>query len=210
MAEKAILPLNEARMTAGYKNLTYLQEMGFNHFGVDMADDNKVQLDVYAPFTFKVTHVGFDELMGWTIIGVSVNAIDVHHGPKAGERRLAIRMAHLAKTMVRVGDVVKPEGAAIAQYGSTGRYGGAPHLHIELDTDISYPNYSPTLKGNSNIWKGGTDSTVHPMNVLKVDTEGTRGLKQKFFYAKASGSWLGPDDIETLTYNGTIIKATGM
>lgn len=210
MTEKAILPLNEARMTAGYKNATYLKEMGFAHYGVDMADDNRAQLQVYAPFTFKVTHVGFDELMGWTIIGVSVNDIDVHYGPKKGARRLAIRMAHLSKTMVKVGDIVRPEGDAIALYGNTGKYGESPHLHVELDTDITYTNYSPTLKGSSNIWKAGTDSTIHPMNVFKVDVNGARGLRQKFFYSKASGTWLGEEDIETLTFEGKLIRATGM
>lgn len=210
MPEKAILPLNEARITAGYKNATYLREMGFGHFGTDMADDNKAQLEVYAPFTFKVTHAGFDTLMGNTIIGVSTDTVNVHNGAKVGDRRLVIRMAHLAKVNVKVGDIVKPEGAAIALYGATGTYGGSPHLHVEIDTDIAYPNYSPTLRGSSNIWKGGTDSTINPMDVFKVDTMGDRGIAQKFFYAIASGTWVGPDDIQTLTYRGQLISAKGM
>lgn len=210
MAEKAILPLNQARITAGYKNPAYKASMGFGHFGVDMADDNRVELDVYAPFKFKVTHAGYDNLMGNTIIGVSVNNVDVHYGPKVGERRLVIRMAHLAKINVKVGDIVEPEGAAIALYGSTGTYGGSPHLHVEIDTDINYPNYSPTLSGSSNIWKAGTDSTIHPMNVFKVDAAGARGLAQKFYYALASGDWVLADDKETLTYAGAFIAAKGI
>ena len=210
MIEKAILPLNNARITAGYKNPTYHKAMGFQHFGIDMADLKRKDLSVYAPFRMKVAFVGSDTLMGGTIIAVSENMIDVHYGPKKGARRLVVRMAHLAKCFVKVGDVVEPEGDEIAVYGSTGRYGGSPHLHIELDTDINYPTYSPTLSRSSNIWKAGTDSTVHPMDVFKVDASGQRGYKQTFSHSNDSGTWVQPDDKTTLGLDGKIIKSKGV
>lgn len=210
MPEKAILPLNRARITAGYKNPAYKTEMGFTHYGVDMADYDRTVLDVYAPFKFKVTHCGADTLMGNTIIGVSVDTVNVHNGVKVGDRRLVVRMAHLASINVKVGDIVMPEGLPIGKYGSTGTYGGNPHLHIEMDSDIAYPNYSPTLSGSSNIWKAGSDSTIHPMDVLKVDVAGARGFAQKFYYALASGDWVRADDITTLTYDGATIVAKGI
>lgn len=210
MIEKAILPLNNARITAGYKNPTYHKAMGFQHFGIDMADLKRKDLSVYAPFKMKVAFVGNDTLMGGTIIAVSENLIDVHYGPKKGAHRLVVRMAHLAKVYVKVGDVVVPENAKIADYGSTGRYGGSPHLHIELDTDIDYPTYSPTLSRSSNIWKKGTDSTLNPMDVFKVDSEGERGYKQTLAHAKASGSWILDNDKTTLGLNGKVVMAKGV
>ena len=210
MVEKAILPINQTRITAGYKSAEYLKSMGFPHYGIDMTDDNKVQKEVYAPFKMKVTHVGYDNLMGHTVIGVSVGDVDVHNGPKKGARRLVVRFAHLEKTFVKVGDIVAPESAAIALYGMTGTYGNAPHLHMELDTDINYPNYSPTLKSSSNIWKAGTDSTIQPMDALKVDANGDRGFKQTFGYEKDYASWMGMDDRTTLTLDGKIINATAL
>lgn len=210
MIEKAILPLNNARITAGYKNPTYHKAMGFQHFGIDMADLKRKDLSVYAPFKMKVAFVGNDTLMGGTIIAVSENLIDVHYGPKKGAHRLVVRMAHLAKCFVKVGDVVEPEGDKIADYGSTGRYGGSSHLHIELDTDINYPTYSPTLSRSSNIWKAGTDSTVNPMDVFKVDASGQRGYKQTFSHANASGAWVQPDDKTTLGLDGKVIKSRGV
>lgn len=210
MTEKAILPLNNARITAGYKNALYRQKMGFAHYGTDMADLKRKDTAVYAPFKMKVVAVGYDNLMGGTIIAVSVNPIDVHYGSKRGARRLAVRMAHLAKMYVKVGDIVAPEDAKIADYGSTGKYGGSAHLHIEIDTDINYPQYSPTLSRSSNIWKAGRDSTINPMDVFKVDSSGRRGYKQSFSHAKSSGAWVQPDDKTTLDLDGKIVKAKGV
>lgn len=207
MTEKAILPLNNARITAGYKNASYHKALGFKHFGTDMADLKRKDYAVYAPFKMKIVAVGNDTLMGGTIIAISENPIDVHHGPKKGSRRLVVRMAHLAKMFVKEGDVVSPEGSKIADYGSTGKYGGSPHLHIELDTDINYAVYSPTLARSSNIWKAGTDSTINPMDVFKVDATGQRGYKQTFNHAASSGAWVQPDDTTTLNLEGKTIKS---
>lgn len=210
MTEKAILPLNNARITAGYKSAAYRKKMGFQHFGTDMADLNRKDFAVYAPFKMKIVAVGNDMLMGGSLIAVSVNLINVHYGPKKGARRLVVRMAHLAKNYVKVGDVVEPEGNKIADYGSTGKYGGSAHLHIEIDTDINYPQYSPTLSRSSNIWKAGRDSTLNPMDVFKVDASGQRGYKQSFSHAKASGTWVQPDDKTTVDLDGNIVNAKGV
>ncbi|WP_026826479.1 MULTISPECIES: peptidoglycan DD-metalloendopeptidase family protein [Exiguobacterium] len=210
MIEKAILLLNNARIIAGYKNPTCHKAMEFQHFGIDMADLKRKDLSVYAPFKMKVTAVGNDTLMGGSVIAISENPVDVLYGSKKGARRLVVRMAHLAEVYVKVGDVVVPENAKIADYGSTGRYGGSPHLHIELDTDIDYPTYSPTLFRSSNIWKAGRDSTLNPMDVFKVDTTGKRGYKQTFNHAIASGAWVQPDDKTTLELNGKVIKSKGI
>lgn len=202
MIQKAILPLNRARVTAGYKNATYRAEMGFSHYGVDMTDADRANLEIIAPFDMIIIASGWDNLMGNTIIAKSVNDVDIHNGAYKGAQKLAIRMAHLSKILVSNGQTIK-KGTVIGHYGSTGKYGGSPHLHVEIDRDEAYPTYSPTLSGVSNIWKGGTDTTIHPMDVFKVGTE------QEFYISKASGSWVDIEsDGTTITGGGTIVVAT--
>ncbi|WP_215191144.1 hypothetical protein [Exiguobacterium sp. s7] len=95
MTEKAILPLNNARITSGYKNESYHRAMGFRHFGTDMADLNRKDFAVYAPFKIKIIALGNDTHMGGSIIVISENPIDVHYGPKKGARRLVVRRTWL-------------------------------------------------------------------------------------------------------------------
>lgn len=210
--DKAISPINHARITAGYKNPSYENEMGFRHYGTDMTDRNRKDLKIYAPCPIKIIDCGFDPLMGGSIIAVSVNEVDVHYGPKKGARRLAFRFAHLDKIHVKKGQIIGPEGAPLGLYGGTGRYGGgnaARHLHIEVSTDVKYPAYSPALKGSSTIWKAGkTDATINPMDVFKIDRNGDLGLKQTFGYRGASGSWILAGDKQTVDLDGKVIDAT--
>ncbi|MCT4787456.1 M23 family metallopeptidase [Exiguobacterium aestuarii] len=210
MIEKAILPLNNARITAGFKNESYFKRMGFEHFGTDMADLKRKDFAVYAPFKMKIVAVGYDNVMGGSIIATSVNPIDVHYGPEKGAHHLTVRMAHLDKMYVKVGEIVAPEDSKIADYGNTGKYPIGSHLHIEIDTDVEYPRYSPTLSGSSNIWEAGTDTTINPMDVFKVDVKGQRGYKQSFSHAKSSGSWIKSDDKTTVDLDGKIVNAKGV
>lgn len=209
--DKAISPINHARVTAGYKNPSYEKEMGFRHYGTDMTDRYRKDLKVYAPCAIKIIDCGNDPLMGGSIIAVSVNPVDIHYGPKKGARRLTFRIAHLDKVYVKKGQIIRPEDNAIGLYGGTGRYGGgnaARHLHIEVSTDVKYPAYSPALKGHSTIWKAGkTDATVNPMDVFKIDTKGVHGLAQSFGYRAASGSWVLTGDKQTLDLDGKVIEA---
>lgn len=201
--QKAILPLRDARVTAGWHSIPYLRKMGFKHFGLDMADLRRTNINIVAPFDMKIIAYGNDTLMGKTIIAVSVHKIDIHSGRYKGERQLTVRMAHLSSIGldIKKGAVIK-QGEYIGRYGSTGRYGGSPHLHVELDVDVKYPTYSPTLGGNSNIWKRGVgDSTINPMDAFKV------GDGQSLTYAGASGNWVIPKaDATTFDVNGNLYK----
>ena len=201
--QKAILPLKDARVTAGWHSIPYLRQMGFKHFGLDMADLKRTNTNIVAPFDMKIIAYGNDTLMGKTIIAVSVHKIDIHSGRYKGERQLTIRMAHLSSIGldIKKGAVIK-QGEYIGRYGSTGRYGGSHHLHVELDVDVKYPTYSPTLGGNSNIWKLGVgDTTINPMDVFKV------GDGQSLTYAGSSGNWVIPKaDATTFDVNGNLYK----
>ena len=198
--QKAILPLRNARVTAGWHSLPYLRQMGFKHFGMDMADLTRANLNIVAPFDMKIVAYGDDTLMGKTIIAVSVHPIDIHYGKAKGTRRVTVRMAHLSAIGrdVKKGAVIA-QGSYIGRYGSTGKYGGSPHLHVELDTDIQYPTQSPTLGGSSNIWKAKrTDTTINPMDCFKV------GDNQTLSYSIASGNWVLKQDYTTFDTDGEL------
>ena len=208
MAQKAILPIDRARITTGYKKkgyTTYMQRTyglrNVVHYGVDMTDVHRSQKNLRAPFDMKIVKRGYDTLLGNTIIATSVEKIDIHDGKHKGEKFLAIRLCHLKAigSAVKEGEVIK-QGAYIGQYGSTGRYGGADHLHVELDLDPRFPIYSPTITANSNIWRKGTDSTVAPMNVFKV-------AEKQSFYATYWADGMDEEDTVTLTTAGKVIKA---
>lgn len=200
--QKAILPINDMVITCGYKHPEYTSwfqrtygSKGVQHFGSDFVDRQRKNTQLRAPFDMEIVYAGLDYLMGYTVVARSIQPIDIHYGKHKGRKRIAIRIAHMSKVNVKKGQKVK-WGTTLGNYGGTGKYGGAPHAHIELDVDINFPNYSPTFKGSSTIWKGGTDSTINPMDVFKV------APGQVFSYERRNQSFLDQDDIYTMRHDG--------
>jgi len=212
---KAIMPINNIRITAGYLNEAYRKKFGFLHYGTDFVHRTGGDRNIYAPFPMKVLAAGRDRLMGNVIVAESLEPIEIHNGKFKGKRKLVVRMAHLAVVNVKKGEVVKPEDKAIGKYGNTSGIvrGMAAHLHIEFDTDLKFPFHTPTLAGDGNIWKAGTRtpsklSTVNPMDVLKVDTKGQFGGKQSFTIAASAYPFTDPmEDRITVALDGSIIRA---
>lgn len=213
-SEKAILPINNLRITCGYKTPNY--ELGV-HYGTDFTSSTSSR-DVYAPFKMKIVAISNDATatLGRTIVAVSVNAIDVHYGKAKGEHKLAVRMWHLASINVKVGDIVGPENAPIAVYGNTGKYTSGAHLHIEFDTDAANPTYTPSVIGPTGCVHAGTrapasaETTIRAMDVLKVDAKGERGYKQTFGYEKDYASYIPADDRATFDLQGNVVNATAL
>lgn len=211
----AIMPINNIRITAGYLNEAYRKKFGFAHYGTDFVTDGNDRT-LYAPFPMKVLAAGNDRLMGNVIVAESLDEIDIHNGKFKGKRKLVVRMAHLASVNVKKGEVVRPEQKAIGRYGNTSGIvkNMAPHLHIEFDTDLRFPFHTPTLAGHGNIFKAGVRdprriSTVNPMDVLKVDTEGKHGGKQRFsIRASAYPFTDASEDRITLAVKGNIVRAS--
>lgn len=85
------------------------------HQGVDFAASTGTK--VYAMGSGVVLFVGKNGGYG--------TVVEINHG-----KGLVSRYAHLSKTLVSVGDIIKRD-AEIAEIGSTGRSTG-PHLHLEI------------------------------------------------------------------------------
>lgn len=81
-------------------------------------------------------------------------------------RDLAVRYYHLEKINVKVGQKITKD-SRLGLYGNTGASSGA-HLHIEIDTDVKYPNYTPQTSKSNNVLKAGSDSTINPVTALWV------------------------------------------
>ena len=78
------------------------------------------------------------------------------------------RYYHLDSIKVKVGQSVSKD-TVLGYYGNTGASSGA-HLHIEIDTDTKYPNYTPQISKDNGVLKRGTDSTITPTLALYVKT----------------------------------------
>ena len=162
MAQKLILPINKARITAGYKNTNYRKQFGYTHYGIDMTDQARSDRTLYASGEGKVTHCG-SHPTGGNVIVIVYDDCQLTDGRV---RDLAVRYFHLDRIDVKVGQKVNKD-TVIGLYGNTGSSNGA-HLHIEIDTDVKYPNYTPQTSRSNNVLKSGTDSTINPTLALYV------------------------------------------
>ena len=160
MAQKLILPINKCRVTAGYKNANYKRDFGYNHYGADLTDRAKSDRTIWASGVGEVTHAGWSNSGGHVVIVVYRNC-ELADGRV---KDIAVRYYHLDKIYAKVGQKTTKD-TKLGLYGNTGSSSGA-HLHIECDTDIKYPNYTPQIAKNSGILKAGTDSTLNPAIVF--------------------------------------------
>ena len=162
MAQKLILPINKTRITAGYKNANYRKEFGYNHYGVDYTDQQKSDKTVWGSGDGVITHVGWSNSCGNVICAVYKNC-QLTNGQV---KDLTIRYYHLEKIYVKAGQKITKD-TRLGLYGNTGASTG-DHLHLEIDTDTKYPNYTPQIGKNSGVLKSGTDSTINPTLALYV------------------------------------------
>ena len=164
MAQKLILPINNCRITSGYKNSNYRAQFGYTHYGVDMTDKNRRNLTVWA------SGVGEVKLTGWSNSGGNV-VIVVYKDCLLTDgtvKDLTIRYYHLDKIYVKTGDRVSKD-SRLGLYGNTGASAGA-HLHLEIDEDTKYYQYTPQIGKDNGVLKKGTDSTINPTKCLYVKT----------------------------------------
>ena len=164
MAQKLILPINKCRVTAGYKNTNYRRRFGYTHYGVDFTDKSRKDTRIWGSGVGKVTHAGWSS-SGGNVVIIVYKDCELTNGRVTD---LAFRYYHLKSIKVRVGQSVTKD-SVIGHYGNTGFSAGA-HLHLEIDTDTRYPNYTPQISRNSGVLRRGTDSTLDPVTALHIKT----------------------------------------
>lgn len=167
MSQKLIMPINKARITASYKNANYTKEFGYVHYGVDMTDKDRKDYTLYASGKGVVSHCGFNK-SGGNVIVIVYRDCEL---PIGGTCDIVLRYFHLKTIKVKVGQKVNKD-TVIGLYGNTGYSSGA-HLHLEADTDVNYPNYTPQISSsasNSVLKKGIASTMLNPRDVLWVKT----------------------------------------
>lgn len=167
MSQKLILPINKCRITASYLNKNYEKEFGYTHYGVDMTDKDRKDYTVYASGKGKVSHAGFNKSGGNVVVIIYRDC----QLPNGNTRDIVLRYFHLKTIKVKVGQNVNKD-TIIGLYGNTGYSSGA-HLHLECDTDVNYPNYTPQIasaSSNEVLKKGVAHTMLNPTQVLWVKT----------------------------------------
>lgn len=164
MAQKLILPINNTRITAGYKNPNYKKEFGYNHYGMDLTDKDRKDTTIWGSGVGEVVEAGWSD-SGGNVVVIAYKNCEL---PNGSVKDLVMRYYHLDSIKVSKGQKITKD-TRIGVYGNTGASSGA-HLHIEIDTDTKYPCHTPQISKNSGILKSGTDSTLNPANVLWCKT----------------------------------------
>ena len=185
MAQKLILPVNRAIVTAGFKNANYRNQFGFSHYGMDLVEVNGTKT-IWGCGSGTVVAAGTDNVLGKVVVIKYLDCV-----MKDGTTRGVVqRIYHLNSINVSAGQNITKD-TKIGDYGNTGQFSTGAHLHIEFDTDLNYPLYTPTIGSNSNILKTGTDSMLHPANVMFVKTSSPD--YQTISGSSGSNCWISSD-----------------
>lgn len=166
--QKLFAPYRYLEVLAGYKVPAYLKYWGYAHYGWDVTSvDSPVEVErkkILALGNGTVKVVGLDSRVG-NVVVIEYPDCELYDG---SVKSLVARCFHLASIIVKTGQAVTNE-TVIGIEGNTGT--GGIHLHVELDTDIKYPTYSPQVAGGS-IIKKGKDTSVDPANVFYKRSDG--------------------------------------
>lgn len=190
MSQKLKMPFKSQMMLCGYKNGEYRKYWGYDHYGVDISTiqgnagkDHKI----YASGNGEVIAVGKDNTLGY---GVVILYADCES--RSGEvKDLAVKYMHMKECFVTLGEVIE-DGELIGVEGKEGT--GDYHLHLEMDTDVDYPTYTPQVSNGHTFWKKGVDTTVNPSLWLFV------GDGQKIVEPIYNPAWLNKEDFDIPEY----------
>lgn len=172
--QRLIMPIDDFKATAGYKNPAYLRKFKFNHYGIDGISVSK-SLALYGLGNGIVKAAGLDGMNGKTkgtesgcgfvLVIIYNNCINNKTGEESDLTATYMHLREMPK--VKKGDKVTRE-TLLGFYGDTGANVTGQHLHIQFDTDTKYPLYCTGLaKAGHNLLKAGTvDSTVNPCDWL--------------------------------------------
>lgn len=113
------LPIKGGKITTAYGKKGSMWSKGY-HTGVDFAC--KVGTDIVAVADGKIENANWGQSYGTQLVQKVDGGWVIY--------------AHLSKSLVKAGDVVK-EGQHIAESGNTGNSSG-PHLHFEMRDNIRW------------------------------------------------------------------------
>jgi murein DD-endopeptidase MepM/ murein hydrolase activator NlpD len=113
------LPINGGKITTAYGKKGKMWSKGY-HTGVDFAC--KIGTDIVAVADGKIENANWGKAYGTQLVQKVDNGWVIY--------------AHLSKTFVKAGDVIKA-GEEIAKSGNTGNSSG-PHLHFEMRDNIRW------------------------------------------------------------------------
>ena len=155
-------------MVCGYKTAKYLSAWGYSHYGVDIStyQGNKVEdHTIYASGKGKVVAAGWDSKLGGALC-IQYDDVYNHHTKKSCN--LIARYMHMSEVLVKEGDIVDLD----TPIGIEGKEGTKNyHLHLEFDTDTSFPTWTPQVSRGLSFWVHGVDSTVNPSYILHQDND---------------------------------------
>ena len=219
MSQRLVLPLNDLRVTAGYKNPQYLAYWKFAHYGMDCTSPSTT---VYACGNGEVVACGQDgpDLTGansrlGNVIVIVYKDVLCNDGKV---RNLTCRMYHFAAIRVSVGQKVTKD-TVIGYYGNTGANTTGAHLHIEFDADINYPTlaYGVSVKSINRIINtqaavqnagGLADSTINPSQVWFLDAnQSIKGAANGWYVDGDITAPKMPQDMPTTPTEETVPKA---
>lgn len=172
------LPINDCKVTCGYKNPAYLKTYKMEHYGCDMvsASNNRA---IYASDDGEVVASGWDGVgpesapngaqsgCGYVLV---ICYPEMYMKPKAKNCGATFTYLHLReKPKVQKGEKVS-QGQLLGYYGGTGLYVNGDHLHLQIDYDITYPLACMGMasSGHAILKHGTVDSTVNPLDILYI------------------------------------------
>lgn len=149
--QKLIMPLNDLRVTASYKNAAYEKNLGLGvHYGMDCADLNRSDAQVWGMGNGIILDVGTDTCFGNYIV---VKYPQAYNRKEKRYADIIVRMYHFASVSVKKGQGITKD-TKMGKYGSTGTYATAAHLHMEVDTDTVHTHHTPSIKNDSSKFYG--------------------------------------------------------
>lgn len=173
--QKLILPFLRQQIICGYMTEQYKKSWGYDHYGIDLSSRQGYSADriakndhtIFASGDGEVVICEYDQAkksLGYAIAIVYKDCI----ARDGSMLDLVARYMHCDTTFVKKGDkVVKGQPISVENKIGTNDY----HLHLEFDTDLKYPRYSPQVASGHTGWLHGTDTTVNPSLWLWQDNE---------------------------------------
>ena len=168
--QKLRLPFKESTMLCGYKTQRYLNAWGYPHYGIDISTYQGKKVPdhtIYASGVGTVVAAGWDSKLGGALC---IRYDDVYDRRTGKTISVISRYMHMEKVLVKQGDTVRLD----TPIGIEGKEGTSNyHLHLEFDTDLNYPKWTPQVSKGLSFWVKGTDSTVNPSCLLYQDKSHT-------------------------------------